>query len=173
MRGRTFSVFLAGTIFLTSAAKSWAQPAIPATPGIGASASVIERFMLRHPLGAAGAAGVVGGFAERHPFITAGGVLLGGVLLSEAYKNSRQGQQQRQAEYIKAKHFCDEEQPPETGNECGDLSRAIDHAEECISFYTQWDNKWQNGRHDEKISGWSNRVSNLKAEHNQKCTGSK
>ena len=76
---------------------------------------------------------------------------------------------QRQAEYERAKNFCDSP-PPQTGNECSDLSKAIDHAERCVSLYETWDAKWLPGRHSEKISSWKNRIQNLKDEHNRKCT---
>ncbi len=76
---------------------------------------------------------------------------------------------QRQAEYEKAKAFCDT--PPEPGgNACSTLSRQIDHAEQCISIYEEWDAKWFPGRHDEKLAGWRNRINNLKLEHRAKCT---
>jgi type VI secretion system secreted protein VgrG len=76
----------------------------------------------------------------------------------------------RQAEYLYAKNFCDDNQPPPTGNECSDLSRQIDHAEACIALYQAWDAKWLPGRHDEKIQTWQNRLNNLKDEHKLKCT---
>ena len=76
----------------------------------------------------------------------------------------------RQAEYLYAKNFCDDNQPPPTGNECSDLSRQIDHAEACIALYQARDAKWLPGRHDEKIQTWQNRLNNLKDEHMLKCT---
>jgi len=47
--------------------------------------------------------------------------------------------------------------------------KAIDHAEQCISFYEAWDSKWLPGRHATKISDWRNRLNNLKDEHKRMC----
>jgi RHS repeat-associated protein len=76
---------------------------------------------------------------------------------------------QRQAEYERAKNFCDRG-PMQTGDYCGDLSRAIDHAEQCIALYEAWDAKWSPGRHSEKMQTWKNRIANLKREHRERCT---
>ena len=75
----------------------------------------------------------------------------------------------RQSEYVRAKNFCDKP-PPSGSNDCSTLSKQIDHAEQCISMYESWDNKWLPGRHDEKLAGWRNRLQNLKNTHNAKCT---
>lgn len=76
---------------------------------------------------------------------------------------------ERQADYEKAKNFCDTP-PPEGANECSSLSKAIDHAEQCIALYEEWDDKYLPGRHTQKISGWKQRLQNLKDEHHRKCT---
>ena len=76
---------------------------------------------------------------------------------------------QRQAEYRRAKDFCDTPPPP-GGNDCSTLSRQIDHAEETIRRYEAWDAKWLPGRHAAKLETWKKRLQNLKEEHNQKCT---
>jgi RHS repeat-associated protein len=74
----------------------------------------------------------------------------------------------RQAEYEQAKNFCDKP-PPSGGSECSSLSKAIDHAEKCVALYEQWDMKWFEGRHQEKLQTWKNRIKNLKDEHKRKC----
>ncbi|WP_164503707.1 RHS repeat domain-containing protein [Pleionea sediminis] len=74
----------------------------------------------------------------------------------------------RQQEYERAKNFCDGG-PPEGSNDCSSLSKKIDHAEQCIDFYEQWDAKWLPGRHAQKIQGWRNRLENAKREHNARC----
>lgn len=76
---------------------------------------------------------------------------------------------QRQAEYEKAKRFCDTP-PDEGGSQCSGLSKKIDHAEKCVGMYEDWDSKWFPGRHSEKIAGWKQRIQNLKDEHHKKCT---
>lgn len=76
---------------------------------------------------------------------------------------------QRQSEYEVAKNFCDTP-PPSGSNDCSTLSRKIDHAEQCISLYEAWDNKWLQGRHDKKLQSWRNRLQNLKDEHKRNCT---
>lgn len=83
---------------------------------------------------------------------------------SEDYSNP-----QRQQEYERAKDFCNSP-PPDTENECSDLSKKIDHAEQCIKLYEEWDSRWQPGRHrDNRIAEWNNRVRNYKEEHKRKC----
>lgn len=75
----------------------------------------------------------------------------------------------RQSEYENAKNFCDTP-PPSGSNDCSTLSKQIDHAEQCIKMYETWDNRWLPGRHDEKLSGWRNRLENLKNTHKAKYT---
>ena len=75
----------------------------------------------------------------------------------------------RQMEYERAKNFCDSP-PPEGGNDCASISRKIDHAEKCVSLYSQWDDKWLAGRHAKKIADWKQRIVNAKQEYSQKCT---
>jgi len=78
---------------------------------------------------------------------------------------------QRQAEYKFAKDFCDNKGPRQKPgqNYCSYLSEKIDHAEQCIALYEEWDNKWLKGRHADKIQTWKNRVNKAKAEHKRKC----
>jgi type VI secretion system secreted protein VgrG len=76
---------------------------------------------------------------------------------------------ERQSEYERAKNFCDIP-PPQSDNECSNLSKAIDHAERCVSLYDQWDGKWLPGRHAIKIASWKQRIQNLKNTHRQRCT---
>lgn len=96
---------------------------------------------------------------------------------SEAYNHYKDGNPAddradpsvaRQQEYLRAKNFCDGGPSP-GGNNCSSLSKAIDHAEQCISFYEAWDSKWLPGRHATKISDWRNRLNNLKDEHKRMC----
>ncbi len=75
----------------------------------------------------------------------------------------------RQAEYQRAKNFCDTPPPPGS-NDCSILSKQIDHAEQCISLYEAWDAKWLPGRHSQKIQTWRNRIQNLKDKHKRECT---
>ncbi|HET7832321.1 MAG TPA: Ig-like domain repeat protein [Gallionella sp.] len=97
-----------------------------------------------------------------------GGGALAGILMMSGDSASN-SDAQRQAEYERAKKFCDTPPPP-SGNDCSTLSKQIDHAEQCISLYEAWDNKWLLGRHGEKIQTWRNRLQNLKDEHKRKCT---
>ena len=98
-----------------------------------------------------------------------GGIGAGAVLATAATSGSTQQSQARQAEYEKAKNFCDTP-PPQGGDECSNLSKAIDHAEQCVGLYEQWDSKWLPGRHAQKLNTWKQRIQNLKAEHKRKCT---
>jgi type VI secretion system secreted protein VgrG len=75
----------------------------------------------------------------------------------------------RNNDYLNAKNFCDTPPPPGS-NDCATLSSQIDHARQCVNLYEAWDNKWSPGRHSKKIKEWRNRLTNLKAEHRQKCT---
>ncbi|MEZ9369750.1 RHS repeat domain-containing protein [Shewanella sp. 10N.286.51.B2] len=77
---------------------------------------------------------------------------------------------EKQAEYDKAKDFCDNQKPESGRNDCATLSSLIDHAEQCLDMYKAWDEKWYKGRHQEKIDGWGNRVNKLKKEHRRRCT---
>ncbi|CBL45515.1 probable Rhs family protein [gamma proteobacterium HdN1] len=83
--------------------------------------------------------------------------------------DSAASDEKRQSDYVRAKSFCDTP-PPAGGNDCATLSRQIDHAEQCISLYEDWDNMWLPGRHNEKIQSWRNRLINLKEEHHRRCT---
>lgn len=76
---------------------------------------------------------------------------------------------ERRRQYERAKNFCDRP-PKRTGDRCGDLSRAIDHALLCIKLYERWDAAWQPGRHAQKIAERYNRVRRLKDEHKRSCT---
>ncbi len=77
---------------------------------------------------------------------------------------------QKQEEYELAKDFCDNQKPEPGRNDCATLSKLIEHAEQCVSMYEAWDNKWKPGDHAEKIMGWKNRINNLKEEHRRRCT---
>jgi RHS repeat-associated protein len=100
------------------------------------------------------------------------GDLIGDWIVAEATGNPAKDRAipsvARQLEYERAKNFCDSEPPPGQ-NDCSTLSKEIDHANQCIAFYEQWDSKWLPGRHAKKIQTWKNRLKNLKDEHNQKC----
>lgn len=76
---------------------------------------------------------------------------------------------QRSREYLRAKDFCDGT-PPLGDNECSNLSKLIDHAEQCIGLYEKWDDRWQPKRHKPKIDSWKRRLQNLKNDHRARCT---
>ncbi|WP_322079856.1 RHS repeat-associated core domain-containing protein, partial [Burkholderia cepacia] len=98
------------------------------------------------------------------------GVLgVGALTAAVSTSGSTQQSPARQAEYELAKNFCDTP-PPQGGSECSNLSKAIDHAKQCVGLYERWDAKWLPGRHTQKINTWKQRIQNLKAEHNRKCT---
>ena len=56
----------------------------------------------------------------------------------------------RQREYERPKEHCDKKPQP-SGDICSDLSREIDHYENCANWYEWWDDKWLPGRHKTKI----------------------
>lgn len=75
----------------------------------------------------------------------------------------------RQQEYKRAKDYCDSPLPPGL-NHCATLPNQIEHAKRCIELYQEWDNKWQPGKHDEKIETSKTRLQKLKDEHRRNCT---
>ena len=75
----------------------------------------------------------------------------------------------RDQEYQLAKRFCDTPVPPQASI-CATLSAQINHAKRCIELYTNWDRKWQPGRHTIKINGWKNRLDALKEKAKSECT---
>ena len=102
-----------------------------------------------------------------------GSALLAAILLNEALGDGDDAETQvgnREAEYRPMKRQCDKK-PRKTGDKCADLSREIDHYENCAAWYEHWDNKWQPGRHATKIQNWKNRVENLKRQYDRECTG--
>ena len=46
----------------------------------------------------------------------------------------------------------------------------MNHAKRCIELYTNWDRKWQPGRHTIKINCWKNRLDALKEKAKSECT---
>ena len=48
--------------------------------------------------------------------------------------------------------------------------RVLNHAKRCIELYTNWDRKWQPGRHIIKINDWKNRLDALKEKAKSECT---
>ena len=97
----------------------------------------------------------------------AGGIALAAILSTPG--DTPTDDSARQAEYQRAKNFCDTPPPPGS-NDCSTLSKQIDHAEQCISLYEAWDAKWLPGRHSQKIQTWRNRLQNLKDKHKRECT---
>jgi RHS repeat-associated protein len=114
------------------------------------------------------APGFVPGTPENEELCRAGNRFVD--LLAYSVKNTLTGGGvDRQREYERAKNFCDT--PPEPGrNDCATLSRQIEHAKACVKLYQEWDAKWAPGRHAEKISDWTRRLSTLKATHRINCT---
>ena len=110
--------------------------------------------------------------ALNYTLVATTGLTLGGLLyeaINESYSTESSTSAQRQSEYQRMKDFCDKPPQP-SGNECSDLSKQIDHYENCISWYRWWDRKWNAGRHQgNKIVQWQNRVDRLKRTHNKKC----
>jgi len=97
----------------------------------------------------------------------AGGIALAAILSTPG--DTPTDDSARQAEYQRAKNFCDTPPPPGS-NDCSTLSKQIDHAEQCISLYEAWDAKWLPGRYSQKIQTWRNRLQNLKDKHKRECT---
>jgi type VI secretion system secreted protein VgrG len=88
-------------------------------------------------------------------------VLLAAAVISEAQKRAKEKE--------RVDNVCNS--PVEPGeNECSTLSKKIDHANQCLKLLEEWDAKWQPGRHSLKLDTWLNRLKQLKAEHNRKCT---
>lgn len=88
--------------------------------------------------------------------------------IRRALSRTRPDAEARQAEYERARDFCNT--PPKPGaDRCGTLSRQIGHAERCASLYEAWDAKWQPGRHASKIRSFKKRMRKLKAEHKKRC----
>ncbi|MDH4188443.1 MAG: RHS repeat-associated core domain-containing protein, partial [Nitrospira sp.] len=114
------------------------------------------------PLGAAVGA-VVGTVVQ--------GAVVGGLIyaVSVTPGDTLTSDAQRQAEWDRAKNFCDRAPSPGS-NDCSTLSQLIDHAKKCIELYEAWDRRWSPGRHAEKIQTWRNRLDNLKEEHRKKCS---
>ena len=75
----------------------------------------------------------------------------------------------RDQEYQLAKRFCDTPVPPQASR-CATLSAQINHAKRCIELYTNWDRKWQPGRHTIKINDWKNRLNVLKEKAKAECS---
>ena len=75
----------------------------------------------------------------------------------------------RDQEYQLAKRFCDTPVPPQASR-CATLSAQINHAKRCIELYTNWDRKWQPGRHTIKINDWKNRLNDLKEKAKAECS---
>ena len=48
--------------------------------------------------------------------------------------------------------------------------RVLNHAKGCIELYTNWDRKWQPGRHTIKINDCKNRLDALKEKAKSECT---
>lgn len=65
--------------------------------------------------------------------------------------------------------FCDTPVPPQASR-CATLSAQINHAKRCIELYTNWDRKWQPGRHTIKINDWKNRLNVLKEKAKAECS---
>ena len=75
----------------------------------------------------------------------------------------------RDQEYQLVKRFCDTPVPPQASR-CATLSAQINHAKRCIELYTNWDRKWQPGRHTIKINDWKNRLNVLKEKAKAECS---
>ncbi len=113
--------------------------------------------------------GPVIGYCIANPILCAAvGVIVVGIIITNPDDGSHAGQ--RQKEYQRMKDDCDKK-PKKTGNKCSDLSREIDHYQNCASWYEYWDKKWNPGRHAEKIQNWRNRVQTLKDQYNKECRG--
>ena len=76
----------------------------------------------------------------------------------------------RQKEYERMKKQCDKK-PRQTGNKCTDLSREIDHQENCFAWYSWWDNKWIPGdnKHLIKKQNFEIRAERLKKQYKREC----
>ncbi|MEP7244893.1 MAG: RHS repeat-associated core domain-containing protein [Gammaproteobacteria bacterium] len=128
----------------------------------------------RSPLAIPYVAGVAVGAAIGAYVLAKYGESIGGLIYDklhddDATPSAAQNDEVRQKDYLRAKNFCDTPPPP-GGNECSTPSAQIDHAEQCIALYEQWDAKWLPGRHAPKIQTWRNRLGTLKTTHRLKCT---
>ncbi|WP_159834322.1 RHS repeat domain-containing protein [Burkholderia sp. 8Y] len=140
------------------------RPSI-ATDALGLAAAVWNGAQIGAEVGTAVEPGVgtaIGG-------VLGGLIGLGALGVMMLIPSSSSSDGARQAEYERAKRFCDTPPPPGS-NECSTLSKQIDHAEQCIDMYESWDRKWLPGRHAEKLSTWNNRLRNLKSQHKKDCT---
>ena len=89
-------------------------------------------------------------------------------IFNKANKKSKKPDK-RDQEYQLAKRFCDTPVPPQASR-CATLSAQINHAKRCIELYTNWDRKWQPGRHTIKINDWKNRLNVLKEKAKAECS---
>ena len=89
-------------------------------------------------------------------------------IFNKANKRSKKPDK-RDQEYQLAKRFCDTPVPPQASR-CATLSAQINHAKRCIELYTNWDRKWQPGRHTIKINDWKNRLNVLKEKAKAECS---
>ena len=89
-------------------------------------------------------------------------------IFNKANKKSKKPDK-RDQEYKLAKRFCDTPVSPQASR-CATLSAQINHAKRCIELYTNWDRKWQPGRHTIKINDWKNRLNVLKEKAKAECS---